>query len=153
MLYKPLIKGVLMDRIDYSSKVDPWVKKNPKGRYVEFVAANPKVGISTWSFTKRRAKVLGLPLTPSMASGYRSRANAPKVPGEDDGMFVDRRTRSVYTTVYSVPKGDLVTKNGIEAASEIISAMNRIFKLHLESAQVEIIGTGIQNFEIRRYSK
>ena len=138
-----------MDRIDFS-KVDPWVKKNPNGKYADFVVANPKVSCSTWSFTKRRAKILGLKLSPSMTTGYRSQS---KTPGDDEGMFVDRRTRSVYTTVYSIPTTDLKKKNGIEAASEIISAMNRVFKLHLESAQVEIIGTGIQNFEIRKYSR
>ena len=138
-----------MDRIDYS-KVDPWIKRNPQGRYEDFVKANPKFDISSWSFRKQRAKVLGLKLTPSMVSGYRSRAS--KSEGDDD-VVVDRRSRSVYNTVYSNPITDLRKKNGVEAASEIISAINRIFKLHLESAQVEVIGTGIQNFEIRRYGR
>lgn len=134
-----------MDRIDYS-KVDPWIKKNPEAKYADFVVANPKTSCSTWSFTKRRAKLLGLPLTPSMKRGYRSSKDS-------EGDVLDRRSRSIYSTVYSIPVADLKKKNGIEAASEIITAMNRIFKLHLESAQVEVIGTGIQNFEIRRYGR
>lgn len=136
-----------MDRIDYS-KVDPWIKKNPEAKYADFVVANPKIPCSTWSFAKRRAKLLGLPLTPSMRKGYRSSKAQ-----SSDGDVLDRRSRSIYNTVYSIPTADLKKKNGIEAASEIISAMNRIFKLHLESAQVEVIGTGIQNFEIRRYGR
>ena len=139
-----------MDRIDYS-KVDPWIKKNPKGRFEDFVSANPKFGISNWSFRKQRAKVLGLKLSPSMTRGYRP--NKSKVGEEGDGLVLDRRSRSVYNTIYSISVADLKKKNGVEAASEIIAAMNRIFKLHLESAQVEVIGVGIQNFEIRRYSR
>ena len=139
-----------MDRIDYS-KVDPWIKKNPKESYEVFSTRNPRISISRWTFAKRRALVLGLPMSPSMKSGYKS----PKVPKnpDDEGMFVDRRSRSVYTTVYSTPLNDLKKKNGVEAAGEIIGAMNHIFRLHLESAQVEVIGSGIQNFEIRRYSR
>jgi predicted transcriptional regulator len=140
-----------MDRINYS-KVDPWIKKNPQGKYEDFVNANPKFEISSWSFRKQRAKVLGLKLTPSMVSGYRSK-KAGAEGGDEDGIVLDRRSRSLYNTVYSTPMADLKKKNGIEAASEIIAAMNRIFKLHLESAQVEVIGTGVQNFEIRRYGR
>ena len=139
-----------MDRIDYT-KVDPWIKKNPEAKYVNFVSENPKISISTWSFTKRRAKILGLELTPSMKKGYR--ASQAKQQDGDEEIVIDRRSRSVYSTIFSTPVADLKKKNGIEATSEIIQAMNRIFKLHLESAQVEVIGTGIQNFEIRRYSR
>lgn len=138
-----------MNRVDYS-KVDPWVKKHPDGKYTDFIADNPKVPLSIWSFAKRRAKVLGLPMTPSMKPGYRSN----KQPKEgDEGIFIDRRTKSVYTTVYSTPVSDLKKKNGLEAASEIIGALNRIFKLNLESAQVEVVGSGLPNFEIRKYSR
>ena len=140
-----------MDRIDYS-KVDPWIKKNPDAKYAEFVLANPKINCSTWSYTKRRAKLLGLPMTPSMKKGYRS-SRARAAEGDEEGVVLDRRSRSLYNTVYSIPIMDLKKKNGVEAASEIISAMNRLFKLHLESAQVEVLGTGIQNYEIRRYGR
>jgi hypothetical protein len=133
-----------MDRIDYS-KLDPWIKKHPEAKYAEFVVANPKFNSSIWSYTKRRAKLLGLPMTPSMKRGYRS--------NKSEGEVLDRRSRSIYNTIYSISVPDLKKKNGIVAASEIISAMNRIFKLHLESAQVEVLGTGIQNYEIRRYGR
>jgi len=148
-----LYQGVFMVRIDYS-KVDPWIKKNPKGTFEDFVKEYPKFGISSWSFRKQRAKVLGLKLSPSMVKGYRSKTSQA-ASGEEDGIpvGVDRRTRSVYSTIFSIQIADLKKKNGIEAASEIISAMNRIFKLHLESVQVEIVGTEIQNFEIRKYSR
>jgi hypothetical protein len=140
-----------MDRIDYS-KVDPWVKKNPKERYEVFLKQNPKTPLSRWTFAKRRALILGLPMSPSMKPGYRPKVSS-KGGSDDEGMFVDRRSRSSYTTVYTLPLNDLKKKNGIQAAGEIIAAMNRIFRLHLESAQVEVIGSGIQNFEIRRYSR
>lgn len=141
-----------MERIDYS-KVDPWIKKNPKGKYENFLQQNPKIPISRWTYAKRRALVLGLPMSPSMKPGYRGTSTIRKNSVDNEEMFVDRRSRSVYTTVYSIPLSDLKKKNGIEAAGEIIGAMNRIFRLHLESAQVEIVGSGIQNFEIRRYSR
>jgi hypothetical protein len=135
-------KEAFMDvsRVDYP-KVDSWVKKHPEGGYEGFLHAYPNFKISSWSFRKRRAKVLHLKLTPSMVPGYKG-----------TGTGGNRRTRSAYTTVYSTPVQDLRKKNGVEAASEIIEALNRIFHLGLEPAQVEVVGSGTLKFEIRRHS-
>jgi len=133
-------------KLDYS-KIDPWIKKHPDNSYADFVSANPKIAVSDWTYRKRRAKVLGLHMPPSMRDDYRGGD------GNKDGSIDRRSSRSVYTTVYSAPIKDLKAKNGLEAVSDFIGIMNRIFKLHMESAQVEVIGIGIQNFEIRRYSR
>lgn len=138
-----------MNRIDYS-KINSWVKKHPKGKYEDFIAANPTFKISNWSFRKQRAKVLGLKQSPSMLPGYRPNKQSKE---DGDGICVDRRSRSVYTTVFTIPVSDLKKKNGVEAASDIIGALNRVFKLNLESAQVEVVGSGLPNFEIRKYSR
>jgi hypothetical protein len=130
-----------MNRIDYS-KVDLWIKKHPQGEFQDFLAENPQVSMSIWTF-KRRLKVLGLP----GARKYRPRKK------DGEGICLDRRSRTAYTTVFTIPVSDLKKKNGVEAASEIIGALNRVFKLGLESAQVEIIGSGLPNFEIRKYSR
>jgi len=132
-------------KLDYS-KVDPWIKKYPNGNFKGFLQDNPKLSISDWTFRKRKAKVLNLPLAPSMQDDYRG-------PTSSDGGAVDRRSRSVYTTVYTTSIQELKKKNGVEAVSDFIGILNRSFKLHLESAQIEVIGSGVQSFEIRRYSR
>jgi len=134
-------------KLDYT-KIDPWIKKNPEGNYASFCQDNPKITTSDWTFRKRRAKVLNLPLSPSMRDDYRGGSGGDR----EDGSC-DRRSRSVYTAVYSTPIQDLKKKNGVEAVSEFIGVLNRLFKLHLESAMIEVIGSGVQNFEIRRYSR
>lgn len=143
-----------MDHIDYE-KIDPLIKKaGPDAKYVDFMKANPKVKISVWSFAKRKALLLDLPMTPSMKPGYRSKNTKKYNESSENDPVIDRRTRSIYTTVLSMPIQELKEKNGLEAMSYFIENIaNKIFKLNLESAQVEIIGSGIQNVEIRRYNK
>jgi hypothetical protein len=130
-------------RLDYS-KIDPWIKKNPKANFEDFVKVNPKVAISSWTFRKQRARLLGLTMPPSMRSDYR---------GGKGGSTEGRRSSSVYTTVYSTPIQELKKKDGVAAVSEFIGIINRMFKLHLESAQIEMFGSGVPKFEIRRYSR
>lgn len=134
-----------MDKINYQ-KVDPWIKANPDARYREFVKAHPRFKISVWSFAKRRAFVLGLPMTPSMKPGYRSskKTGAPVRAG---------RSRSVYTALWSVPVKGIEKKPGPALYREIIDEMNNAFKLHLEVVQISDTGTGEQQLEIRRYNR
>lgn len=137
--------------IDYE-KIDPIIKKGgPDLAYQDFIKANPKMKISVWSFAKRKATILGLPMTPSMKAGYRSKKGSAGTSEND--LNIDRRTRSIYTNVFSMPIQELKEKNGVDAVSFFIETLNKIFKLNLESAQVEVIGSGVKNFEIRRYNK
>lgn len=131
-----------LPRLDYS-KIDPWIKKHPKENYDAFKKANPKIVVSNWTYRKRRAKILGLPMAPSMKDDYRG----------GSGNSSERRTRSVYTTLYSESIQELKNKNGIEVLSEFLNVMNKTFKLHLELAQIELIGSGVTQLEVRRYSR
>ncbi len=131
---------------DYS-KIDLWVKSNPEASFKDFLANGPKIKLSYWTYRKRQEKVLGRPLSPSMQENNRNKKRSKR-----EGT-VDRRSRSVYTTVYSTSLQELKKKDGVTAVSEFIGVMNRLFKLHLELAQIEILGSGVQNIEIRRYSR
>ena len=130
-------------KLDYS-KIDPWIKKNPEAQQYDFVKANPKIAISGWTYRKRRAKILNLAVCPSMRDDYR---------GNKGGKVEHRRTQSVYTTLYARPIKELKEMDGVAGANEIIVVVNRLLKLNLESAQIEVIGSGVQNFELRRYSR
>jgi hypothetical protein len=129
--------------IEYS-KVDPWIKKNPESKYPDFMKANPKIKCSSWSFEKRRRKVLKLPLTPSMQKGYK--------PNKSEGGST-RSSRWVYSTVCTLPVDDLKAKDGITVAQEILGEINKAFKLNLEIAQVNLFGENKQVLEIRRYNR
>jgi hypothetical protein len=131
-------------RINYEKDIDPWIKKNPEGKFIDFVKANRGVRISDWSFRKRQAKVLGLPLTPSMTDGYRS-------PKNGDRQTRTSRSRNLYSTVFSLPASELKGKNGFEAMSILIKALNDHFRLNLQMVQAEVMGSGTQQFELRKY--
>jgi len=133
-------------QIDYV-KLDTLIKKNPDAKFLEFIKLYPKFKVSAWSYTKRRATILGLPLTPSMSDDYRQARRANTAPSE-------RRSRSVYTTALSIPVDELKGKTGLEVLNLFIDSIaNKTFKLNLESVQVEPLGSGVKTIEIRRYSK
>ena len=133
-------------KLDYS-KIDPWIKKNPEGSYIEFCKANPKIIMSGWTFRKQRAKLLNLPMCASMRDDYRG----PETGGSRT--YSPRRVQQVYSAIYSRPIEELRKLDGVQGANEMIMAVNQLLKLHLESAQIEVIGSGVQNFEVRRYNK
>ena len=123
-----------ISRVDYS-QVDPWVKRHPKASFNDFMGENPGFKISHWSFTKRKRFVLGLPPTRSMQSGYRPNEN------------------SLYTSVWSTPAEELKKKDGIKVVEELLDVLNKQFKLRLEPALIQQVGSREQNLEIRRYGR
>jgi hypothetical protein len=136
------------DKLPYA-KIDPWIKANKEGSYVQFCKENPKITMSGWTFRKRRAKLLGLPVCPSMEDSYRGR-KTPRLSGEEPSI---RRSQQVYTSIYTRPVEELRKLDGVQGANEMIVAINKLLKLHLESAMIEVIGSGVQNFEVRRYTR
>jgi len=129
-------------RIDYK-KLDLWIKKNQEKTFRDLLAEMPDFKCSHWSFTKRRNKVLGLRMTKSMYSDYRSSPDSS----------TERRSRSMYTSVFSMPVAELKKKDSLSAVNDVINLINHAFKLHLEPALIQLVGSDIQNFEIRRYNR
>ena len=129
-------------RIDYK-KLEVWIKKNREGTFSDLLTEIPGFKCSHWSFTKFRNKVLNLPMTKSMYNGYRP----------DDSSTIERKNRSMYTSVFSMPVAELKKKDSIAAVNDVINLVNKAFKLHLEPALIQMIGSDIQNFEIRRYNR
>ena len=134
-------------RINYEKDVDPWVKKNPSGNYKEFLKAT-KSPVSDWSFRKRRAKILDLPLSPSMQDGYRQEM-APN--GVKRAYRTRVRSANLYSTVFSMPVQELKGKNGFEAMNILVGALNEHFKANMQMVQVEVMGSGSPMFELRKY--
>jgi hypothetical protein len=132
-----------MNQVDYA-KIDPWIKKNPEGRYKQFKAKYPKVAVSIWTFEKRRRHVLNLPLSPSMQPGYRSPyKGTPRT-----------KNSCIYSTLLSMSTSDLEGKKDIEVIQLLIEQLNASLKLGLEAVQITLMGEGnTPMIEIRRYSK
>lgn len=130
-----------MHRIDYM-KLDVWIKKNPEKHYKDFIKSPNKIQVSDWSFRKRRAKVLGLNMTPSMREDYR--------PSKANGKMTSGRSRSQYRVIFSKPFETFKKMDGVEGLAEALMLLNRHFRLGLEYARVKSFGSDVEQIEVRR---